>query len=120
MDDNFDILGLIQMTVESMGHEFESAPGGREGLELIRTNKYDMVFLDLSMPDFSGLDVIDVLAKEETIKNQHVILFTASFLGVGEFEKDVLAKGVHSVLTKPADIEQILDKISEVEKLVSG
>lgn len=118
VDDNPDIIKLVKLTVEMLGHELDAADGGIEGLEKIKQNKYDMVFLDLSMPDFTGMDVIESLEKEDMIKNQHIILFTASFLGMGELEDKLIKKGIHSVLAKPADIDIIIDKINSIEKLL--
>ncbi len=115
VDDNPDIIQLLEMTVESLGHEFDSALGGQEGLERIRNEKFDLVFLDLSMPDFTGLDVIDDLIKDGVIKQNNIVLFTASYLGMSDLEKDLQKKGVHSVLPKPADIDQIIGKINEIE-----
>lgn len=118
IDDNPDIIQLLEMTVESLGHEFDSALGGKEGLEKLRNAKFDLVFLDLSMPDFMGLDVIDALVDDGTIKQHNIVLFTASYLGVGQLEKELQKKGVHSVMTKPADIDQIIAKINEIESLL--
>lgn len=115
VDDNPDITQLLEMTIESLGHEFDSALGGREGLEKIRNEKFDLIFLDLSMPDFTGLDVIDALIEDDMIKQNTIVLFTASYLGIGDLEKDLQKKGIHSVMTKPADIDQIIAKISEIE-----
>lgn len=115
VDDNPDIIQFVQLTVESLGHEFDSAPGGREGLEKIRNEKYDLVFLDLSMPDFTGMDVIDALIEEGIMDKQPIVLFTASYLGLEKLEQELQKKGVTSVLTKPADIDQIIEKINEIE-----
>ena len=115
IDDNHDIVQMLEMTVESLGHEFDYALGGQEGLEKIRNEKFDLVFLDLSMPDFTGLDVIDALVKDGTMQQHNIVLFTASYLGVKDLEKDLEKNGVHSILTKPADIDQIIGKINEIE-----
>lgn len=115
VDDNYDITNMLEMTIESMDHQFDSASGGREGLEKIRANKYDMVMLDLSMPGFSGLEVIDALVKEKLVSRQKIVMFTASYLGVEKLENELQAKGVHSILPKPADIDQIMEKINQVE-----
>ena len=51
---------------------------GREGLERIRNDKFDLVLLDLAMPDFSGWDVIKSLHKDGLIKSKNIVIFTAS------------------------------------------
>ena len=114
VDDNQDILNLISLIVESMGHNLELAHDGQEGLELIRSKEYDLVFLDMSMPNLTGLEVIDALVQDGIIKKQRVTLFTASYLGVEDIESDLRKKGVYSILAKPADIDQVTDLLEKV------
>ncbi|WP_166391370.1 response regulator [Candidatus Nitrosotalea sp. TS] len=58
VDDNTDITKLLNTILSSEGHEFSSVDNGREGLKRMREQSYDLIFLDLSMPGFSGLDVV--------------------------------------------------------------
>ena len=51
---------------------------GREGLERIRNDKFDLVLLDLAIPDFSGWDVIKSLKQDGFIKSKNIVIFTAS------------------------------------------
>ena len=118
IDDNPDILQMLEMTVESLGHSFDSTTNGITGLEKIRSEKFDLAFLDLSMPDFTGLDVIDSLNDSDVSNNTNIVLFTASYLGASGLEKDSRKNVIHSILKKPADIDQIIDKINEIESLV--
>ena len=120
VDDNPDILKLVQMTVESLGHSFESASGGIAGLNLLRDNKYDMVLLDLAMPDITGLEVIDALIKEDIMNKQRVVLFTASYLGMEDLQTKIEEKGVHTILPKPADIDQIVDLLQKIESEINS
>lgn len=120
VDDNVDILKLVQITVESLGHTFEPAPGGVPGLDKIRNNQYDLVLLDLSMPDMTGLEVIDALVEDGIIKKQRVVLFTASYLGVEDLEGKLREKGVHSILAKPVDLDQLMDRLQQIESEVES
>ncbi len=120
VDDNEDILNLISLIVESMGHTLELAHDGHQGLELLRSKEYDLVFLDMSMPNLTGLEVIDALVQDGIIKKQRVTLFTASYLGVEDIESNLRKKGVYSILPKPADIDQITDLLEKVESEVKS
>jgi len=51
---------------------------GRERLERIRNDKFDLVLLDLAIPDFSGWDVIKSLHQDGFIKSNNIVIFTAS------------------------------------------
>jgi len=120
VDDNQDILNLISLIVESMGHNLELAHDGHQGLELIRSKEYDLVFLDMSMPNLTGLEVIDALVQDGIIKKQRVTLFTASYLGVEDIESDLRKKGVYSILAKPADIDQITELLEKVDSEIKS
>ena len=51
---------------------------GQEGLECIRNNKFDLILLDVAMPEFSGENVIESLKQDELIESKNIVIFTAS------------------------------------------
>jgi len=113
IDDNQDLLDLCEVALESDGHEYKGVSTGQEGLRLMRDIKYDMVLLDLSMPDFSGVDVVDALVEEGIIRKQKVIIFTASSATEKEYAP-LLEKGAHSIVKKPLDVDELLECIHKV------
>lgn len=116
IDDNTDIRMLLEMTINAMGHEFNSTPSGLEGLEMIKRERYDLVLLDLTMPNFSGLDVLNALDEEGLCTRQPIVLFTASlYLSTSDMEEKLMNKEIHSILSKPSDIDQIMQKINEIQ-----
>jgi len=113
IDDNQDLLDLSEVALSSEGHEFTAIDNGKEGLQAIKDKKFDIVLLDLSMPDFSGEDVIDALVKEGIMNKQMIIIFTATIPTKKEIDQ-FLEKGVHSVLTKPVNIDIIIETIKKM------
>jgi len=114
IDDNKDLLNLCEITLSSEGHEYTGINNGREGLQAIRDKKFDLLLLDLSMPDFSGMDVIDALVKEGIMNKQKVVIFTATTPTKEEIEV-FLEKGAHSVLKKPIDPDNLSKFIHKLE-----
>ena len=116
IDDNEDILKLLNTVITSKGYEFTQAHNGKEGLKLIEEQNFDAILLDLAMPEFSGLDVIESLKKSDKLKDQKIILFTAS--SATDKEIDVLLEydGITSCVRKPVDIKILIKKIEEVSK----
>ncbi len=110
IDDNEDINLWLKDVLESDDHEFTYVNNGQDGLQLIRDEKFDGVMLDLAMPEFSGKNVIDALKKENIIKKQPVILFTASSITDSEII-EMINRGVHKCLKKPVKIDIILETI---------
>jgi len=113
IDDNQDLLQLCDVALTSEGHEYTAIENGKEGLQTIKDKKFDVVLLDLSMPDFSGEDLIDALVKEGIMDKQNIIVFTASTATEKEFGP-LLEKGVHSIITKPVDIDILIETIKKM------
>jgi len=113
VDDDVELVKAVQSTISSAGHDVQFTNDPKEGLKLIREQNHDVVFLDLSMPEFSGIDIVKNLAEDDTIKQKKIVIMTASAANDEEL-KNLVDLGVHSCLRKPVDIDTILDKIEEV------
>ncbi len=113
VDDDVELTKALESTITSVGHDVQCVNDPKEGLKLIREQKHDMVFLDLSMPEFSGVDIIENLAEGGKIKQKNIVIITASAANDEELQK-LMDLGVHSVLRKPIGIDDILDKIEEL------
>ena len=114
IDDNQDLLDLCKVVLSSEGFEYTGVIEGKEGLEQIRNGNYDLVLLDLSMPEFSGIDVIDALDKDGLMNKQKIVIFTASSATDKEYGP-LLEKGAHSVIKKPLDVDLLAEHIKKID-----
>ena len=119
IDDSQDITDLFVKILSTIGHEVIATDNGKDGLNIMNNQKFDAVFLDIAMPDFSGLDVIDSLLENGKINDSAIVLFTASSITDGEVN-DLIKKGVHSCIRKPVRIETLLEKIDELSQIHSA
>ncbi len=91
------------------GWRVEAAPTGREGVERLRTTRYDVVLTDVRLPDLSGLDVVALVT--ESSPGTPVVVMTA--FGTVETALVAMKRGARDFVTKPFDMPallQILDK----------
>ena len=116
IDDNEDILKLLNTVLTSKGHNFTQAQNGKDGVKLIEEQNFDAILLDLAMPEFSGLDVIENLKKNNRIKDQKIILFTASSATDKEIDALLKHDGIKACIRKPVDINVLINKVEEVIK----
>jgi len=116
IDDNEDILNLLKTVLASKGHDFVQAANGKDGIKLIEEQNFDAILLDLAMPEFSGIDVIESLKKNDRIKNLKIILFTASSATNQEIDVLLQHDGVKTCIRKPVDINVLINKVEEVVK----
>ncbi len=110
IDDNDSITEMLSKYLRIKGHECIVSNDGRNGLTLIEQEKFHAVLLDLAMPDFTGIEVIEHLHKSGKMKNNKIILFTASSI-TDEQIQDLIKKGAHSCIKKPVRLEVLLKSI---------
>jgi DNA-binding response OmpR family regulator len=112
IDDNQEITSLLSKFLKAKGFENIVTNDPREGLERIKEEKYDVVLLDISMPEFSGIDIIQTLEKEQILRNQKIIIFSA--LARANFQVPELLKkeGIHGCLKKPVQLQELVAAIT--------
>ena len=114
IDDNEDILKLLNTVITSKGHNFTQAGNGKDGVKLIEEQHFDAILLDLAMPEFSGMDVVESLKKSNILKDQKIIIFTASSATDKEISELLQNEGVSFCIRKPVDIKFLIKKIEDM------
>ncbi len=113
IDDNDQITKMISSFLDLSNHDCTIVNDGKDGLELIKTKKYDSIVLDLAMPEFDGYEILDTLKNEDPSQIPKIIILTASSVSL-ETVKKFKELGVSSCLQKPVDIDQLLLRITSV------
>jgi DNA-binding response OmpR family regulator len=113
IDDNEQITKMVSSFLDMSNHDCTIVNDGKDGLELIKTNQYDSIVLDLAMPEFDGYEILDTLKNEDPSQISKIIILTASSISL-ETVKKFKDLGISSCLQKPVDIDQLLSKITAV------
>ena len=112
VDDEEGIVKVVKMYLEHNRYEVITANDGQEGLRKAKTEKPDLIVLDLMLPKMDGYKVCGLLKKDARYTKTPVILFTARAQ-----EKDVKLGeevGADAYITKPFEPEVLLSKIEEL------
>ncbi len=114
VDDEVHIKMLLEQTLEELEDEYDvelfTASDGEEGLDFIRSERPDLVFLDIMMPKMNGYEVCRVVMDDDELKSTQIILLTAK--GQEVDRKQGLELGAKMYMTKPFDPDEIL-KVSK-------
>jgi len=119
VDDEAHIRMLIEQTLEDLedeGVEFFTAENGEEALELISTERPQLVFLDVMMPKMNGMEVCRRVKKELFLDDVYIILLTAKGQEIDRLKGQEVGADIY--LTKPFDPETLLEKARIVLGLV--
>lgn len=110
VDDDFVIREMVKAVLGDMGATIREYENGREFIEDEQRSGFDLVFLDLMMPEMDGFQVMEKLHAEES----SVPIIVLSALSQRETVIRAMRYGITSYVIKPLQPEQILNKAREV------
>jgi DNA-binding response OmpR family regulator len=117
IDDEPDVLMLCRVNLELAGHEVVEAGSGEAGLELARSERPDVVVLDVMLPTRDGFQVLGDLSSERDLAQVPVILLTAKTQ-----VKDRLAgwrAGCSEFMSKPFAPQELVETVGRVLAMTS-
>jgi CheY-like chemotaxis protein len=113
IDDNKEITEMLLFYLESLGNiECKVVNGGKEGLNMIKSDEFNLIILDLAMAEFSGLDVIESLKKDNLLEKKNIIILTASPIEKEDIER-FIQDGIKAVLKKPISVDELSSVIQQ-------
>ena len=114
VDDDFDTLRLVGLMLERQGYLILAAENGQQALQLIKTEKPDLVLLDVMMPGMDGYEVAKHVREDKEVNQIPIIMFTAKT----QIEDKVtgLEAGVDVYLTKPTQPRELFAQIKVLLK----
>lgn len=115
IDDEPDVVTFLSTLMEDNGYEPITAKNGAEGLEKTKSEKPDLILLDITMPEKSGVRFYRDVRDDPDLKDIPVIMVTGV---MKEFEKFISSRRQvpppDGYISKPVDTKALLDKISEL------
>ncbi len=113
VEDEQEMIDLVRLILTRRGYEVMGANGGREGLDVIRREKPDLVLLDLMMPDMDGWDVYQQIKADENTRDIPVIVVTAKAQSIDKVLGLHIAK-VNDYISKPFSPQELIDSVEKV------
>lgn len=107
VEDEENLRSTIVLNLELEGYDVQSAVNGKEALQMFRSNRFDIVVLDIMLPEINGLDVCREIRKES--RNVFILFLSARSMGSERIEG--LKAGADDYLSKPFNLEELLLRI---------
>ena len=106
VEDDLSLIDGLQYTLETSGYAVDNARTIKEALELFRSNSYDLLLLDVTLPDGSGFDICKEVRISSTVP---IIFLTASDQEISIVRG--LDMGADDYITKPFKLNELLSRI---------
>ncbi|MBN1136063.1 MAG: response regulator [Anaerolineae bacterium] len=103
IEDNRDNRILVRRVLEVEGYQVVEAEDGWAGLEAAKAEQFDLILVDINLPEVDGYEVTARLKALDTVKDVPIIAITANVMK-GDREK-TLAAGCSGYIQKPVDVD---------------
>ncbi|MFO8102196.1 MAG: response regulator [Dehalococcoidia bacterium] len=110
VDDDDNIVKAMIRILKNEGFEVYAATDGRNALEMTARRKFDLMFLDIMMPGFSGLDVMALM--QAARPEMPIVIISA--LNDAATKNEALNLGAYDYLTKPFGPKQIVEVANRI------
>ncbi len=114
IDDHLEIRELVDITLRGTEFDALKAPGGKEGIQIAREQKPDLILLDIMMPKFDGYMTCKVLKRITVTKDIPIIFLTAK--KTKEDIKEALRAGGSDYIAKPFSPSELLTRLRRISE----
>lgn len=112
VDDSFIIQRTLGLIIRKMRHDVFTADNGVEALEVIAQNEIDLAFVDMSMPEMDGLELVQRIQESDQSGRFPIVFLTGS--GVPSDRQAALDLNVDGFMNKPVSSHQLQETIRQL------
>lgn len=112
IDDNKETTTMLSKFFNAKGLNTVVTNDPMEGLKHIRKDEFDVILLDIMMPIISGIGIIELLASDDTLKDQNILIFSGASLPNVQVKNLLRKDGVNGFLKKPVDLDELLTAVT--------
>ncbi len=110
VDDQRDVRFVMSELLEDMGHEVVEASSAPGGLEMLESERPDLLFLDLTMPGMSGMEALARIRRQDATRHTRVVLLTGS-TSAEELDK-ARNLGIEGIISKPWESAEVASRVA--------
>ncbi len=107
---------VITRLLDGLGHRVDSACNGLEAVEMVQKRDYDLVLMDVEMPEVDGIAATGWIRAAEGETGKHVPIFALTAHATPEHARLCREAGMDDVLTKPIDVQRLEPALARVAR----
>ncbi len=112
VDDQFSDRETIKAILEDKGYRVATANDGTEAIEMVKSRHYDIIFLDVRLPDMNGVETFEQV--KEIDPKAAVIMMTG--YTEEDLVREAINEGAYTCIYKPFDMEKVIELVEKISK----
>ena len=102
---------VAKALLEKLGQKVDVAMTGQEAIDKVRENQYDLILLDIQLPDMTGFDVASTIIEEDLVMQTPIVALTANVI---KKRDELLENGMDDVIAKPIKKSRVIEVFNEL------
>jgi CheY-like chemotaxis protein len=115
-EDNLINQKLAARLLEKQGWQVTIANNGKEAVELSEKGEFDMILMDIQMPEMDGLEATEEIRKREEVTGKHIPIIALTAHAFEEDKKKCLETGMNAYTTKPIRVRELFAIIEDISE----
>ena len=113
VEDNEINMEIACEMVKSLGYKLERAYNGKQALEVLKESSFDLVLMDIQMPELNGYEAVKVIRKGEIGTRKHIYIIAMTAYAMNGDRETCIEMGMDDYISKPFDINTLKNVISK-------
>jgi len=113
VEDNEINMKIVCAMVEKLGYEYEYAYNGREALEKLNKSSFDLILMDIQMPELNGYDTTKIIRAKEIKTKEYIYIVAMTAYSMNGDRERCMEIGMDDYISKPFDIVTLKNVISK-------
>ncbi|MBF0206207.1 MAG: response regulator [Oligoflexia bacterium] len=114
VEDNEANKKLLRLMLQRVGHEVDTVSSGKEALTALEKKRYDLVFMDVTMPEMDGFETTKQIRNSQTIQNKNLPVLAITGHTSDEYKNKCFESGMNDYIEKPYlldDLQKVITKV---------
>ena len=107
---------LVTVLLEKKGHYIIAAKNGREALDKLQAESFDLIIMDVHMPEMDGLEATTRIRTAEKDRGGHIPIIAMTAFAMQEDRNKCLKAGMDYYLSKPLDAEELYNVLEKIRR----
>ena len=116
VDDQFGDRETLKVILEDKGYRVATARDGTEAIEMVKERHYDIIFLDVRLPDMNGVETFE---KVKEIDSEVVVIMMTGYTEE-DLVKRAVSGGAYTCIYKPFDMEKVMELVGNIARGQKG
>jgi DNA-binding NtrC family response regulator len=112
VDDRFGDRETLKVILEDKGYRVATAKDGSEAIQMVKGGHYDIIFLDIRLPDMNGVETFE---RVKTIDPKAAVIMMTGYTEE-ELVKRAISQGAYTCIHKPFDMEKVIALVEKIAK----